>query len=61
MQKNNKERYLAKYATKSSFSKGRIYKEKENSIVVQTKPEEKFVKAELSHDEFMIFMNIVHN
>tara|TARA_Y100000590_G_C15655230_1_gene990354 strand:+ start:83 stop:1228 length:1146 start_codon:yes stop_codon:yes gene_type:complete len=32
MQKNNKERYLAKYATKSSFSKGRIYKEKENSI-----------------------------
>ena len=31
-------------------------KEKENSIVVQTKPEEKFVKAELSHDEFMIFM-----
>tara|TARA_B100000686_G_scaffold241748_1_gene250388 strand:- start:3482 stop:4567 length:1086 start_codon:yes stop_codon:yes gene_type:complete len=40
------------YADKASIQD----KEKENSIVVQTKPEEKFVKAELSHDEFMIFM-----
>ena len=32
MQKNNKEKHLVKYAIKSTFTKGRIYKEKENLI-----------------------------
>jgi len=32
MQKNYKEKYLKSYATKSNYSKGRIYKEPENSI-----------------------------
>ena len=32
MQKNNKEIYLKNYAIKAEFSKGRVYKEQENSV-----------------------------
>ena len=32
MQKNYKENYLKSYATRSSISKGRIYRETESSI-----------------------------
>ena len=38
------------------MNKDEEYKEEKSSIVIQKEPDNKFVKAEISHEEFLVFM-----
>ena len=38
------------------FNESEEYKEEKSNIVIQKEPDNKFVKAEISHEEFLVFM-----
>lgn len=41
------------------FYESEEYKEEKSNIVIQKEPDNKFVKAEISHEEFLVFMKIL--
>jgi len=41
------------------FDESEEYKKEKSNIVIQKEPDNKFVKAEISHEEFLVFMKIL--